>query len=288
MTLPSSIADLAEEYLADHYPNGWERAVDRWIHIVALVLAAIGAAWLIARAAGVGQPGLVIAAGLYGAALICMLAFSAIYNLSHVTAARPALRRLDEAGIFLMIAGSYTPFTTQRLDGAWAIGMTGLVWTIAALGIIGKLAFPKISERGVDGALCGVWLGGAARSRALASQPARRRLRPADRGGAGLHRRLPAVSQSAPSLPPRGLARLRLRGRGPAFRGGRGGRRVGPSHRRRMRLAFAGGCDASWSRAGPRSSLGTARVIHHAALQDFPGRRIVLRKGEMIIADSRG
>ncbi|WP_454718983.1 PAQR family membrane homeostasis protein TrhA [Caulobacter segnis] len=147
MTLPNSIADLAEEYLADHYPNGWERAADRWIHIIALVLAAIGAAWLIARAVVVGQPGLVIAAGLYGAALICMLAFSAIYNLSRVTSARPALRRLDEAGIFLMIAGSYTPFTTQRLDGAWAVGMTGLVWTIAITGIVGKLVFTKISER---------------------------------------------------------------------------------------------------------------------------------------------
>lgn len=151
MTLPSSVAELAEEYLADHYPNGWERAADRWIHIIALALAAFGAAWLVSRAFVVGQPGLVIAAGLYGAGLICMLAFSAIYNLSHVTTARPTLRRLDEAGIFLMIAGSYTPFTTQRLDGAWAIGMTGLVWTIAALGIIGKLAFPKISERAWTG-----------------------------------------------------------------------------------------------------------------------------------------
>jgi hemolysin III len=76
-----------------------------------------------------------------------MLAFSTIYNLSRVSAARPFLRRLDEAGIFLMIAGSYTPFTTQRLHGAWAIGMTSLVWAIAMAGIIGKLALPKVSEK---------------------------------------------------------------------------------------------------------------------------------------------
>jgi hemolysin III len=147
MIRTSSLADLADEYLADHYPNVWERAADRWVHVVALALAAIGAAWLIERALVTGRPGLVIAAGLYGAALVCMLAFSAVYNLSHVSTARPALRRLDEAGIFLMIAGSYTPFTTQRLDGAWAIGMTSLVWAIAVMGIIGKLAFPRISER---------------------------------------------------------------------------------------------------------------------------------------------
>jgi hemolysin III len=135
------------EYLAGHYPNALERAADRWIHIVAIVLAAAGAVWLIGQAVTTGRPGMVIAAALYGVALICMLVFSAIYNLSHVSSARPFLRRLDEAGIFLMIAGSYTPFTTQRLEGAWAVGMTALVWTIALVGIIGKLAFRKVSER---------------------------------------------------------------------------------------------------------------------------------------------
>jgi hemolysin III len=138
---------LADEYLADHYPNAWERAADRWIHVVAIALAAVGAAWLIERALIIGRPGVVVAAGLYGVALICMLAFSAVYNLSHVSTARPALRRLDEAGIFLMIAGSYTPFTTQRLEGAWSIAMTSFVWAAAVAGIVGKLAFPRISER---------------------------------------------------------------------------------------------------------------------------------------------
>ena len=138
---------IPDEYLVEHYPNAWERAADRWIHLIALALAAVGTAWLVEQALVSGRPGVVIAAGLYGVALICMLAFSAVYNLSHVSTARPALRRLDEAGIFLMIAGSYTPFTTQRLDGAWSIGMTTLVWTFALAGIIGKLAFPKISER---------------------------------------------------------------------------------------------------------------------------------------------
>jgi hemolysin III len=151
MTLPRTLDDLADEYRVDHYPTAWERAADRWVHLLALALAAIGAAWLVDRAIVIGRPGLVVAAGLYGVALICMLAFSAVYNLSHVSTARPALRRLDEAGIFLMIAGSYTPFTTQRLDGAWSIGMTGVVWVIAIVGIVGKLALPKISERAWTG-----------------------------------------------------------------------------------------------------------------------------------------
>jgi hemolysin III len=142
--MPRAIPD---EYLVDHYPNAVERAADQWLHVTAITAAAIGAAWLIAHALSTQRTGLVFAAGVYGVALICMLVFSAIYNLTRVSPARPFLRRLDEAGIFLMIAGSYTPFTTQRLSGAWAIGMTALVWAIAITGIVGKLAFPKISEK---------------------------------------------------------------------------------------------------------------------------------------------
>ncbi len=141
------MVEIPVEYRIEHYPNALERAADRWIHFVAIGLAAAGTAWLVWMAQTAGRPGLVIAAGLYGAALITMLAFSAVYNLSRISPARPFLRRLDEAGIFLMIAGSYTPFTTQRLEGAWAVGMTSFVWTVAAAGIIGKLAFPRVHER---------------------------------------------------------------------------------------------------------------------------------------------
>jgi hemolysin III len=57
------------------------------------------------------------------------------------------LRRLDHAGIFLMIAGSYTPFTTHNLTGAWAWGMTAAIWTIAALGVFSKLFLKHVDRR---------------------------------------------------------------------------------------------------------------------------------------------
>ena len=139
--------DIPDEYQVDHYPNLLERSADRWVHIVALLAAGVGTLMLIAISLLQARLGLTLAAALYGSALIAMLAFSAVYNLSHVSRARPFLRRLDEAGIFLMIAGSYTPFTTLTLQGRWAIGMTTLVWTIAVAGMIGKLALPRISER---------------------------------------------------------------------------------------------------------------------------------------------
>lgn len=138
---------IPDEYLVEHYPTPGERLADVWIHGVAIAAAGTGATTLIALSTLQDPPGLAIASGLYGAALIAMLAFSAIYNLTGVSPLRPFLRRLDEAGIFLMIAGSYTPFTTQTLQGAWAVGMTALVWSLAIAGIVGKLALPHISER---------------------------------------------------------------------------------------------------------------------------------------------
>jgi hemolysin III len=92
-----------------------------------------------------GRIGQSWAIGVYVACLVGMLIASTVYNLSP-EARRPVLRRIDHAAIFLMIAGSYTPFTTQRLTGAWAIGMTAAVWALAAMGAAGKLFAPGLSK----------------------------------------------------------------------------------------------------------------------------------------------
>jgi len=63
---------------------------------------------------------------------------------------RATLRRADHAAIFVMIAGSYTPFTVG-FEGAWAVGMTAAVWLIALAGAAGKLFLPGLSHR--------LWLG---------------------------------------------------------------------------------------------------------------------------------
>jgi len=76
-----------------------------------------------------------------------MLSCSAAYNLTRISPVRPFLRRLDEAAIFLMIAGCYTPFTTQRFTGGWAIGMTALVWTMALGGVAAKLLVRKLPDQ---------------------------------------------------------------------------------------------------------------------------------------------
>ena len=83
--------------------------------------------------------------GIYGLGLVATFSFSTVYNFAQAKR-QPFLRRLDHAGIFLMIAASYTPFTTQLLHGAWSWGMSVTVWTLAGLGILGKLFLPGMAK----------------------------------------------------------------------------------------------------------------------------------------------
>jgi len=133
----------------DHYPSRGAREADKWVHIVGLVLAIAGAGTLFGLSIGFGTIGQVFAVAIYGICLALMLSFSIAYNMARPEN-RPFLRRLDHAGIFLMIAGSYTPFTTQSLTGTWSVAMTVAVWALAAAGVVGKLFLPGLGR--------GIWV----------------------------------------------------------------------------------------------------------------------------------
>ena len=132
--------------MIDHYQTRAERLADLWVHIVGLTLAAVGGVVLAVLAALYSGIGATLATAIYALCLIAMLTTSTIYNYTNPCAARPVLRRMDEAAIFLMIAGSYTPFTTQRFEGAWSVGFTLVVWVIALGGVAAKLVAPRISD----------------------------------------------------------------------------------------------------------------------------------------------
>ncbi|MFC3077924.1 hemolysin III family protein [Phenylobacterium terrae] len=129
-----------------HYPTPAAKCADLVVHVVGLTLALVGGAVLLILAVQERSISLVVGVSIYAAGLLAMLGFSTAYNFAKA-AWRPRLRRLDHAGIFLMIAGSYTPFTTQLLDGAWAIGMTAAVWSIAGLGALGKLFLKELDRK---------------------------------------------------------------------------------------------------------------------------------------------
>ncbi len=132
--------------MVEHYRTDAEKTADLVVHVVGLTLAAVGGVVLAVLAALYAGVGAVAATAVYALCLIAMLTASTVYNLTRPCAARPVLRRLDEAAIFLMIAGSYTPFTTQRFEGGWALGFTLLVWAIGLGGAFAKVVLPRLSD----------------------------------------------------------------------------------------------------------------------------------------------
>ncbi len=116
------------------------------MHIIGLTAALIGGGVLLGLAIWQGSPLKTTAAAIYSAGLLLMLGCSTAYNFAPARH-RPMLRRLDHAGIFIMIAGSYTPFTVASLNGAWAVAMTTGIWAVAALGVAGKLFLPGLGRK---------------------------------------------------------------------------------------------------------------------------------------------
>jgi hemolysin III len=136
----SAAAD-ARQYRAN------ELAADRIIHIMGILAGLVGAAIMMGIAADIVDRSTLSATLVYSVCLLTMLGCSAAYNLASSASRREFLRQLDHAAIFLMIAGTYTPFTTCRLHGVWAIGMTAAVWTGALTGAVIKLICPSRIER---------------------------------------------------------------------------------------------------------------------------------------------
>jgi len=123
--------------------RGGELAADRIIHTIGNFAGVVGSAMLVGIAAGVAERPIFLASLVYSICLLTMLGCSAAYNLAASASRRGFLRQLDHAAIFLMIAGTYTPVTTCRLHGVWAIGMTAAVWTGAITGAAIKLICPR-------------------------------------------------------------------------------------------------------------------------------------------------
>jgi hemolysin III len=143
---PATIA-IDEGFPGPHYPSRAERAADASIHGAGLVLAGAGAAALLVMSLAKGGWGLEGATALYAGCMLATFICSAVYNLARTAATRLAWRRVDHAAIFLMIAGSYTPFTSLRLDPPWSIAATGAIWLIAIAAALGKLFLPGVSRR---------------------------------------------------------------------------------------------------------------------------------------------
>lgn len=78
----------------------------------------------------------IVSCSIYGATLILLYTASTIYHTIRDPRAKQILRIIDHSAIFLLIAGTYTPFTLVTLQGTWGWSLFGTVWGIAIIGII--------------------------------------------------------------------------------------------------------------------------------------------------------
>jgi hemolysin III len=104
-------------------------------HGLGLILAVVALPVLIVSAIRIGSTHFTVGASIFGATVILLYLASTLYHsINHETAKR-FCRLFDHSAIFLLIAGTYTPFTLITLRGAWGWWLFGAIWTLAALGI---------------------------------------------------------------------------------------------------------------------------------------------------------
>ena len=131
------MAGEASETSSGAYTRGEEWASCA-VHGLGILASVIAIPWL-AMLALEGRDRWLLAGGLaFGLSALLMFTTSVLYHATRDPRWRLVLRRLDHAAIYLLIAGTYTPFTLGVLKGAWGWSIAGVVWGLAVLGIVFK------------------------------------------------------------------------------------------------------------------------------------------------------
>ncbi len=109
-----------------------------WTHLIGALLALFGAVWLLVLAVASGDGWKVLSISIYGATLVVLYSISTIYHSVRGRAKR-ILQKMDHLSIYLLIAGSYTPFCLITLRGPWGWTLFGIVWALAVVGMLQEI-----------------------------------------------------------------------------------------------------------------------------------------------------
>jgi hemolysin III len=124
-----------------------ELIADGAVHAIGVSLGLIGAVVIVVMATQSGAATGISSVVIYAVGLLAMLGFSAAYNMWPISPVKWVLRRFDHSAIYLMIAGTYTPFVGQLKDGVASAGLLLGVWLIAIIGVALKLLMPGRFDR---------------------------------------------------------------------------------------------------------------------------------------------
>ena len=112
--------------------------LNAWTHLTGGVLAVIGSVWLLIMAAMSGDVARIVSVAIYGFTLVLLYSASTLYH-SVRGRAKGIMRKLDHLSIYLLIAGSYTPFCLVTLRGSWGWWLFGIVWGLAVIGMLQEI-----------------------------------------------------------------------------------------------------------------------------------------------------
>ena len=116
-------------------------------HLIGLILAIIGTVLLLIKSALYGDAYRIVSSAIYGTSLIFLYVVSTLYHSIRSSKIKAILQKFDHCAIYLLIAGSYTPFTLTTLNGGWGWSLFGVSWGLAAFGIIQEVTIGRHSEK---------------------------------------------------------------------------------------------------------------------------------------------
>ena len=114
-------------------------------HLIGAALALVGTVVLVTQAARLGDPWRIGSFIVYGAALVGQYLTSFLYHSARGSS-KPMLRNLDHCAIYLLIAGTYSPFTLVTLRGNWGWPLFVAIWVLAIVGIFQEMKRPQRSR----------------------------------------------------------------------------------------------------------------------------------------------
>lgn len=126
-----------------------EEIINALTHGVGVILSIVGLSWMLYISVGAADPWRIAASAIYGLTLISLFLASTVYHSMYESRHRSIFKLLDHCAIYLLIAGTYTPFllVAMRSDTGW--WLFGTIWALATAGIIKKLwfghRFPKVA-----------------------------------------------------------------------------------------------------------------------------------------------
>lgn len=126
-----------------------EEIANALIHGLGLALSVTGLALLVMQSVQTQRTALVVASAIFGASMVALYLASTVYHALPPGRAKSLFRVLDHSAIYLLIAGTYTPFALGPLRGPWGWSVLSVIWTLALLGIIVKVkvgyTYPRLS-----------------------------------------------------------------------------------------------------------------------------------------------